>query len=121
MKTRKLSKYHINKTFGSGRIIAFTTTLTIYSFHQAKGKAEEHRSKDDEREEENIAALLKHSFESTKKSIKSFGKMILIGDTLHNITDGIAIGAAFTQDIAGGLSTTIAVFCHELPHELGIV
>ncbi|XP_046845970.1 zinc transporter ZIP10-like isoform X2 [Xenia sp. Carnegie-2017] len=95
--------------------------LTTVVFNQAKGKAEEHRSKDDEREEENTssAALLKHSFESTKKSIKSFGKMILIGDTLHNITDGIAIGAAFTQDIAGGLSTTIAVFCHELPHELG--
>ncbi|XP_046845971.1 zinc transporter ZIP4-like [Xenia sp. Carnegie-2017] len=92
---------------------------TKVNFNQAKGKAEEHRSKDDEREEENIAALVKHSFESTKKSIKSFGKMILIGDTLHNITDGIAIGAAFTQDIAGGLSTSIAVFCHELPHELG--
>lgn len=45
--------------------------------------------------------------------------MIIIGDTIHNITDGIAIGAAFTQDIAGGLSTSIAVFCHELPHELG--
>ena len=37
----------------------------------------------------------------------------------YNITDGIAIGAAFTQDIGSGLSTSIAVFCHELPHELG--
>ncbi len=45
--------------------------------------------------------------------------MIIIGDTIHNITDGIAIGAAFSQDVAGGLSTSIAVFCHELPHELG--
>ena len=45
--------------------------------------------------------------------------MIIIGDTIHNITDGIAIGAAFSQDIGGGLSTSIAVFCHELPHELG--
>lgn len=45
--------------------------------------------------------------------------MIIIGDTIHNITDGIAIGAAFTQDLGGGLSTSIAVFCHELPHELG--
>lgn len=45
--------------------------------------------------------------------------MIIIGDTIHNITDGIAIGAAFAEDIAGGLSTSIAVFCHELPHELG--
>ena len=45
--------------------------------------------------------------------------MIIIGDTIHNITDGIAIGAAFSQSIGGGLSTSIAVFCHELPHELG--
>lgn len=52
--------------------------------------------------------------------ISSVGWMILIGDTIHNITDGIAIGAAFTQDLGGGLSTSIAVFCHELPHELGM-
>ena len=45
--------------------------------------------------------------------------MIIIGDTIHNITDGIAIGAAFSEDLGGGLSTSIAVFCHELPHELG--
>jgi len=45
--------------------------------------------------------------------------MVIMGDGLHNFTDGMAIGAAFSLNIAGGLSTAVAVFCHELPHELG--
>ncbi|KAL4623692.1 zinc transporter ZIP10-like [Arapaima gigas] len=45
--------------------------------------------------------------------------MVVTGDGIHNLTDGLAIGAAFSQTVAGGLSTTVAVFCHELPHELG--
>jgi solute carrier family 39 (zinc transporter), member 10 len=45
--------------------------------------------------------------------------MVIMGDGLHNLTDGMAIGAAFSNNIAGGFSTAIAVFCHELPHELG--
>lgn len=32
---------------------------------------------------------------------------------------GMAIGAAFSGSIAGGFSTAVAVFCHELPHEVG--
>uniref|UniRef100_UPI00398EE032 zinc transporter ZIP10-like n=1 Tax=Pristiophorus japonicus TaxID=55135 RepID=UPI00398EE032 len=51
--------------------------------------------------------------------ISDIAWMVIMGDGVHNFTDGLAIGAAFSTGIPGGLSTTIAVFCHELPHELG--
>ncbi|XP_060536201.1 zinc transporter foi-like [Cylas formicarius] len=53
------------------------------------------------------------------QNYSSVAWMVIMGDGLHNFTDGMAIGAAFSSGIAGGFSTTVAVFCHELPHELG--
>lgn len=53
------------------------------------------------------------------KNMSSVAWMVIMGDGLHNFTDGMAIGAAFSGSIAGGFSTAVAVFCHELPHELG--
>ncbi|KAI4498084.1 hypothetical protein M0802_006908 [Mischocyttarus mexicanus] len=56
---------------------------------------------------------------SAPESMSSVAWMVVMGDGLHNFTDGMAIGAAFAANIAGGFSTAIAVLCHELPHELG--
>ncbi|KAK7098132.1 metal cation symporter ZIP14-like isoform X2 [Littorina saxatilis] len=47
--------------------------------------------------------------------------MVLIGDVIHNFVDGMAIGAAFTENVYLGVSIGIAVLCEELPHELGDV
>lgn len=56
---------------------------------------------------------------SPPDSLSAVAWMVIMGDGLHNFTDGMAIGAAFSNNIAGGFSTALAVFCHELPHELG--
>ncbi|OCT95670.1 zinc transporter ZIP10 [Xenopus laevis] len=60
-----------------------------------------------------------HSHNIAGKGITEIVWMVLLGDGIHNFTDGLAIGAAFSSGFSGGLSTTVAVFCHELPHELG--
>lgn len=49
----------------------------------------------------------------------SIGPLILVGDAVHNVTDGIAIAAAFLTDTSTGIATSIAVIVHELPQEIG--
>ncbi|VDI06709.1 solute carrier family 39 (zinc transporter), member 12 [Mytilus galloprovincialis] len=62
---------------------------------------------------------LQFETEFSNKGLSSLSLMVLIGDGIHNFADGLAIGAAFTQGNAVGIATSITVFCHELPHELG--
>ena len=54
-------------------------------------------------------------------SIATVAWMVIVGDGFHNFSDGLAVGAAFSASLTSGLTTAIAVFCHELPHELGKV
>ncbi len=50
---------------------------------------------------------------------KASATLILWGDAFHNILDGVLIAAAFLTDRHLGIVTTIAVFAHEIPQEVG--
>lgn len=45
--------------------------------------------------------------------------MIVIGDTIHNFVDGIAIASAFLVNIPFGIITALVVGAHEIPQEIG--
>jgi zinc and cadmium transporter len=45
--------------------------------------------------------------------------LILVGDGLHNLLGGLAVGAAFVADVRVGITTWIAAAAHEVPQELG--
>lgn len=47
------------------------------------------------------------------------GWMILVGDGMHNFTDGILIAAAFLANPELGLVTGLAIIAHEIPQEIG--
>jgi zinc and cadmium transporter len=44
--------------------------------------------------------------------------LILVGDSVHNFVDGVAIAASFMVGSAVGVATTIAVAAHEIPQEI---
>jgi len=55
----------------------------------------------------------------TKHHVHHFAIMNLVGDFVHNIIDGLIIGASYLVNIPTGIATTIAVILHEIPQEIG--
>ena len=61
-----------------------------------------------------------HTHQDANKQAKRVsGILNLISDASHNFTDGLALSASFFQSIQLGISTTVAILIHEIPHEIG--
>ncbi|MDP2593623.1 MAG: ZIP family metal transporter [bacterium] len=50
--------------------------------------------------------------------IKPVGILVLFSDGVHNIIDGVIIGASFLVSPSLGIASTIAILLHEIPHEI---
>ncbi len=54
-----------------------------------------------------------------KITVKRFVYLNLIGDSIHNLVDGMIIAGSFLISTTMGIASTIAVMFHELPQEIG--
>ncbi|XP_063236842.1 zinc transporter ZIP10 [Bacillus rossius redtenbacheri] len=114
-----------------GALCVFFTLEAVFSARGQDGSAKENNAggkkkaeKDDLQDATEMGSMLeggRHHHHHTPRhgGPGAVVQMVLMGDGLHNLTDGLAIGAAFGGDTVTGLATTVAVFFHELPHELG--
>jgi len=60
-----------------------------------------------------------HAHAHHHHDIKPVARILMISDGLHNMLDGLLIGASFLAGRSIGLATTLAVLLHEIPHEIG--
>lgn len=59
-----------------------------------------------------------HEHQADSSIKKRIPAMLVVGDTVHNAIDGMAIGVAYLADPTLGVVTAIAVALHEIPQEI---
>ncbi|MCL5438882.1 MAG: ZIP family metal transporter [Patescibacteria group bacterium] len=60
-----------------------------------------------------------HHHDDGDERVRIPASFLLFGDALHNFVDGMSIAATFLVSFPLGVVTSITVFVHEIPHELG--
>jgi zinc and cadmium transporter len=60
-----------------------------------------------------------HEHTHPGQSYRASIPLVIVGDTIHNFIDGVAIGASFLINPGLGLVTALSTFLHEIPHEIG--
>ena len=60
-----------------------------------------------------------HHTGDDRRRVDAVVPMIIVGDTIHNFIDGVAIAAGFLTSVETGIVVTLAVAAHEIPQEIG--
>ncbi|XP_063714055.1 zinc transporter ZIP4-like isoform X2 [Symsagittifera roscoffensis] len=129
-----------DRTYLWRTMVLVITIYVFYLFENLFSKIFHHRHSQSEEETTNFPDTLGGKDVENKTSVKISGPMeltkegskilgipndkfvtaitIAAGDLLCNFVDGMAIGTGFQSSGSSGLSSAIAVFCHELPQEL---
>jgi zinc and cadmium transporter len=55
----------------------------------------------------------------SRGTLQPLGYVNLIADGIHNLVDGMLIGASYLAGLPLGIATTLAVLLHEIPQEMG--
>lgn len=66
-----------------------------------------------------LFSLHHHEEHHHRHDLNGSSALVIVGDTIHNFIDGIAIGASFLVNPGLGLITAVSTFLHEVPHEIG--
>ncbi len=74
---------------------------------------------DDHCDEHTVTHAHAHQQNHDDARRKASGSLVLIGDALHNVLDGVLIAAAFLTDVHLGIVTALAIMAHEIPQEIG--
>ena len=96
--------HHVGLTFVIGILLFFVLEKLVIWRHCHEHDCEAHLPDVDRAAPERTAGIL-----------------VLIGDGLHNLIDGVLIAAAFLVDFHLGVVTALAVAAHEIPQEVGDV
>ncbi|XP_072266680.1 zinc transporter ZIP4 isoform X2 [Pyxicephalus adspersus] len=92
--------------------------MSLQNYHQERKRKKQQTTSQADLVNSDIE-LEKHARPIKSRELRMIPYMITIGDAIHNFADGLAMGAAFSRSWKVGLATSLAVLCHELPHELG--
>ncbi|HRH24573.1 MAG TPA: ZIP family metal transporter [Candidatus Paceibacterota bacterium] len=92
---------------GNPLVVSLVTLAGILSFFVLEKFLHWHHNHGDEEYSEDHAR------------IHPVGHLVLVSDGVHNLIDGLAIGAAFLVSPEVGIATAIAIALHEIPQEIG--
>lgn len=51
--------------------------------------------------------------------IEAFSVSLVVGDSVHNVIDGVIVASSYYVSIPVGIATTIAIVLHKVPKEVG--